>query len=100
MQDTTDIIKLSTEQLNISLSDLSPSWELSEDGKTIDREFTFKGYYKTIAFVNVLAWLAQEEKHHPDLEVSFGRVLVKLTTHDIDGLSTKDISLAQKIDSI
>ena len=97
MQNTTNLNKLSIEQVN---EKLPQEWILSDDNKSIYREFKFKGYYKTIAFVNLLAWHAQDQKHHPDLEVTFGNVLVKLTTHDVDGLSSRDLEMAKTINNI
>ena len=51
---------------------------------------------KTISFVNAIAWIANKENHHPDLEVSFGTCRVFLTTHDENGVSKKDFQLAYK----
>ncbi len=100
MPDTIDLKKLSAQESADQMSTLHDDWKLSDDNMAITREFKFKGYYKTIAFVNVLAWIAQEEKHHPDLEVNFGRVFVKFTTHDVDGLSVNDFSCARRVDQI
>jgi 4a-hydroxytetrahydrobiopterin dehydratase len=97
MQDTINLEKLSINQVQ---EQLPHEWTLAEDNKSIYKEFKFKGYYKTIAFVNLLAWHAQEQKHHPDLEVSFGKVLVKLTTHDVDGISDRDLNMAKTINNI
>jgi len=100
MPDTTDLKKLETNEITDLMGTLNGDWKLSDDNMAITREFKFKGYYKTIAFVNVLAWIAQEEKHHPDLEVNFGRVFVKFTTHDVDGLSINDFNCAKRVDQI
>lgn len=75
-------------------------WTYDEASKSIQKEFTFKSYLKTISFVNTIAWFANRDNHHPDLEVSFGRCLVKLTTHDAGGVSEKDFTLAKCIDSL
>lgn len=75
-------------------------WTYDEASKSIQKEFTFKSYLKTISFVNTIAWFANRDNHHPDLEVSFGRCLVKLTTHDAGGVSEKDFALAKCIDSL
>ncbi len=97
MQDTTKLELLLIDQVK---EQLPQEWIIADDNKSIYREFQFKGYYKTIAFVNLLAWHAQDQKHHPDLEVTFGKVLVKLTTHDVDGLSVKDLEMAKTINNI
>lgn len=82
------------------LKQLADGWELSEDGKTIRRDFKFKGFYKTIAFVNAIAWIANQEGHHPDLEVGYNHCLVNLTTHAIGGLSENDFICAAKYDQL
>lgn len=94
------ISPLTREEAERYLNKIAPDWTLSDDAKIISREFTFKGFYKTIAFVNALAWMANNEGHHPDLEVSWGRCLVNWSTHAIDGLSENDFICAAKTDRI
>ena len=79
---------------------LHEDWELAADGKSIARTFTFAGYHRTISFVNAVAWIAENEGHHPDLTVLYGRVEVRYTTHAIDGLSENDFICAAKIDRL
>jgi len=79
---------------------LNPAWRLSEDGKSIVRWFEFAGYHRTISFVNALAWIAEDEGHHPDLQVHYGKVEVLYTTHAINGLSENDFICAAKIDRL
>jgi len=100
MQDIIENKKITENEALKLLLTLHADWQLSLDGAKIFREFKFKGYYKTIAFVNVIAYIAQEEQHHPDLEVNFGRVLVTFTTHDIEGLSLNDFRSAKRVDNI
>ena len=92
-------VAYSSSEIETHLKSLK-EWEYSESKKVITKTFTFKGYYKTIAFVNSIAWLAQRDCHHPDLFISFGKCVIELTTHDVDGISYKDFELAEKIDSI
>ena len=75
-------------------------WELEADGQTIQREFRFKDFYQTIAFVNALAWIANNEDHHPDLEVGYNRCVVHYSTHAVDGLSLNDFICAARIDNL
>ncbi len=75
-------------------------WTLSEDGAHITRVFEFKGFYKTMAFVNAMAWIANQELHHPDFEVSFNKCVIHFTTHAINGLSENDFICAAKIDQL
>lgn len=79
---------------------LHADWRLADDGKSIVRSFDFAGYHRTIAFVNAVAWVAENEGHHPDLEVGHGKVRVLYTTHAIDGLSENDFICAAKIDRL
>jgi 4a-hydroxytetrahydrobiopterin dehydratase len=53
-----------------------------------------------VGFVNALAWIAEAEGHHPDLEVSYGRVLVKWSTHAVGGLTENDFICAAKTDRL
>jgi 4a-hydroxytetrahydrobiopterin dehydratase len=79
---------------------LDPGWRFSADGKWIERHFEFLSFNRTMGFVNALAWVANTEDHHPDMEVSYRFCLVKYTTHAIDGLSENDFICAAKIDRL
>ena len=59
------------------------SWR-HHDG-AIEKAFSFKNYLETIAFVNALAWIAHTEDHHPELTVSYGRCMVRFSTHSVNG---------------
>jgi 4a-hydroxytetrahydrobiopterin dehydratase len=80
------------------LKQLPKGWKVV-DNKKIRKQFSFKSYPETIAFVNKTALIAQDEGHHPDLEVHYSEVVVELSTHSIDGLSENDFILAAKLDS-
>jgi len=77
-----------------------PEWTLDADAKHIFREFKFKNFVKAIEFVNAIADLAESEGHHPDIEISFNVVKLKLWTHAIGGLSENDFILAAKADHV
>ena len=79
---------------------LHENWSVIDDGKSITRTFEFAGYHRTISFVNALAWIAESEGHHPDLQVHYGKVVVLYTTHAIKGLSENDFICAAKIDRL
>jgi 4a-hydroxytetrahydrobiopterin dehydratase len=70
------------------------------DGKKIRHEFTFPDFVSALAFVNKVGGIAESEGHHPDIQLSWGKVVVKLWTHAIGGLSENDFILAAKIDAI
>ena len=73
-----------------------PGWSLVEDGQAIAHTFRFADYYKTMAFVNALAFIAHREDHHPDLGVHYDRAVVRYSTHDVGGLSENDLICAAK----
>ena len=77
-----------------------PAWTVLEDLKMISREFKFKNFAEAIIFAAKIAQLAEEENHHPDLHVSWGKVKVELSTHSVGGLSEKDFILAARIDTL
>lgn len=78
----------------------TPSWHVSADGKWLSKELKFKDFKEALAFVDKVGAIAEEEGHHPDIELGWGRVNVSLTTHAIGGLSENDFILAAKIDTI
>lgn len=90
---------LTSEQVQKYLEDLS-DWNSNDDHTIITKTFMFKGYYKTIAFVNAIAWIAQAENHHPDLEVSYNKCIVHFSTHAINGLSENDFICATKVENL
>jgi 4a-hydroxytetrahydrobiopterin dehydratase len=79
---------------------LDPDWKLAADGKSISREFGFSGFNRTIGFVNAVAWIANTEGHHPDLEVFYQRCVVRWWTHAVGGLSENDFICAAKVDRL
>ena len=74
-----------------------PGWEV-EEGRGLARTFRFQDFVSAVQFVNRLTPIAEREGHHPDLEVGWGRVKVRLTTHAAHGLTENDFILAAKID--
>ncbi len=77
---------------------VSADWKIN--GNKITRIFKFKGFYKTMAFVNAVAWVANSEGHHPDLEVNFNKCTVNFITHAVDGLTENDFICAAKVDAL
>jgi 4a-hydroxytetrahydrobiopterin dehydratase len=82
------------------LDQLHTDWHVNETHTEISRRFSFKGYYKTMAFVNAVAWIANQENHHPDLLVAYNYCEVRYTTHAINGLSENDFICAAKVDAL
>jgi 4a-hydroxytetrahydrobiopterin dehydratase len=75
-----------------------PDW--SRRAQTIHRTFKFGGFLKSMDFVNRIARKAQKISHHPDIDIRFNKVTLKLTTHDEGGITKKDFSLARQCDEV
>ncbi|WCE93362.1 4a-hydroxytetrahydrobiopterin dehydratase [Acidithiobacillus ferriphilus] len=88
---------LSAAAIQAGLQDLS-GWRL--DGHTLRRDCHFKNFYETMAFVNAVAWIANREDHHPDMEIGYGRCVVRYSTHAIDGLTANDFICARQINAL
>lgn len=70
------------------------------EGKELRITRKFKDFLEAIAFVNQIVEPAEAAGHHPDLAISYNKVTVSLTTHDADGLTSKDFDLAQVISKL
>ena len=82
------------------LDELAEGWRISEDGKSLRRAFGFPDFYRTMAFLNAVAWIANAEDHHPDLEAGYNFCRLEFSTHSIGGLSENDFICAAKIDAL
>ncbi|MDP1602617.1 MAG: 4a-hydroxytetrahydrobiopterin dehydratase [Legionella sp.] len=91
---------LNSQQTENLLSQLDKSWQVINDNKEIKRSFTFANFYETMAFVNAIAWVANLENHHPDLEVGYNYCKVRFMTHALNGLSLNDFICAAKVDAL
>ena len=89
--------RLAFEDVQNYLNNL-PGWTLMDNGQAVRKTFKFDDYYRTMAFVNALAFIANRENHHPDLGVHYDRVEVRFSTHDVGGLSENDFICAAKVD--
>jgi len=76
-----------------------PGWKVI-DGHHIARSFTFKDFREALAFVNQVGEIAESQGHHPDIFLAWGKVVVTIWTHKIDGLTESDFILAAKIDTL
>jgi 4a-hydroxytetrahydrobiopterin dehydratase len=73
-------------------------WRLIDGA--LEKSFSFKDFHQTMGFVNALAFIANTENHHPDLQVSYGRCTVRFNTHDVNGISASDFFCASKVDAL
>ena len=78
---------------------LGNGWEVINDHH-LEKEFTFKNFREALAFTNKVGELAEEQGHHPDIYLAWGRVKITIWTHKIDGLTESDCIMAAKIDRL
>lgn len=79
------------------LEQLGGGWQ-AVAGHHLQREYQFRDFREALAFTNRVGAVAEEEGHHPDLQLSWGRVVVQIWTHAADGLTESDFILAARID--
>jgi len=91
--------ELSADEIT-ALLDAHPAWELAREGKAIARTFRFEDFSEAWGFMSRVALLAEVQDHHPEWFNVYNRVEVTLTTHDADGLSTRDTAMARAIEGM
>lgn len=85
------------ERAQALLKELGAGWSLNERGH-LERLYTFKDFSQALAFVNKVGAVAEEEGHHPDFHLAWGKCKVEIWTHKINGLTESDFYLAAKAD--
>ncbi|MCI4588820.1 4a-hydroxytetrahydrobiopterin dehydratase [Sphingobium sp. BYY-5] len=93
------IVRLNEEQRALALADL-PEWTPVAEPEGISRRFTFPDFNAAFGFMTRVAILAEKADHHPEWSNVYNRVDIILTTHDVGGLSRRDIDLAHAIDAL
>ena len=78
------------------LEELGDDWQLDSSGH-LSREFRFENFVNALAFANRVGVIAEQEAHHPDLHIAWGKCRVEIWTHKIDGLTESDFYLAAKV---
>lgn len=89
---------LEGEELRKLADELGGGWRVV-DGHHLEKEFTFPDFAQALAFTNRVGAIAEEEGHHPDIHLAWGKVRITIWTHKIDGLTRSDFVLAAKIDA-
>jgi len=82
-----------------SLHQQTPQWDVVNEHH-LHREFKFPDFKHALAFVNRVGDVAEQEGHHPDILLSWGKAEITTWTHKIDGLTESDFILAAKIDRL
>lgn len=88
------------DQITDSLKELDSLWEHKKSTQRIRRDFHFKNYYETMAFVNAAAWVSHQQDHHPNMLVGYNHCTITFTTHSVNGLSLNDFICAARINEI
>ena len=83
-----------------SLATALPAWQVLPARDAIARSFSFADFSAAFGFMARVALLAEQHNHHPEWSNVYNRVDIVLTTHDADGLSSRDVSLAKQIDAL
>ena len=78
---------------------LGSDWTVVEEHH-LEREYAFPDFRTALGFTNRVGELAEEQGHHPDIHLAWGRVHITIWTHKIDGLTESDFVLAAKIDQL
>ena len=81
------------------LTDLGADWQINRDGH-LYKQYVFPDFMGSMTFANKVAELAEQEAHHPDLIIAWGKCAVEIWTHKINGLTESDFILAAKIEAI
>lgn len=90
--------KLAKQDLDSALQKL-PLWKVNSLGK-LELEIRFHSFPEAFSFMTRVAFEAEQLQHHPDWSNSYNRVKIELVTHDANGITEKDIELAQRINKI
>ncbi len=72
----------------------------SRVGDAIEKTFRFADHYRTVAFVNAVAWIAHREDHHPDVAFDYDSCTLRFATHSVGGISLNDFICAAKVDAL
>ena len=75
-----------------------PKWEVKP--KHIEREFNFSNFIEAFSFMTKIALICEKYNHHPNWENTYSKVFIKLTTHDLGGITNLDQTLASEINHV
>ena len=94
-----EVPPLKGDELAKMFKELSPGWQLRQEHH-LEKEFKFKDFRQALDFTNRVGELAEEQNHHPDIYLAWGKVKLTLWTHKIDGLTGSDFVFAAKVDAL
>ena len=90
---------LKGERLRQFQAQISDEWKVVEEHH-LEHEYKFMNFKEALEFTNKVGALAEQQSHHPDIFLAWGRVKITLFTHKINGLSESDFIMAAKIDEL
>jgi 4a-hydroxytetrahydrobiopterin dehydratase len=101
MQSATVRTALSATQIIANLAK-TEGWKLHGNGAdvAIEKTFKFDNFLKTMAFVNAIAYMAEQQDHHPELLLTYSTCSVRFNTHDVQGVSRSDFECAALVDAL
>jgi 4a-hydroxytetrahydrobiopterin dehydratase len=88
---------LTEQQITEALGTL-PGWEY--DGEAISKTYALSSFRDAVDFVNDIADLAEDENHHPDLEIYYDEVVVSFRTHSADAVTDADVRMAAEVEAL
>lgn len=88
---------LNHEQIEAALADLD-GWGF-QDGALV-RTFRFNDFVHAVDFVEELAEIAEEHRHHPDIDIRYNKVTLRLSSHDAGGVTDRDVRLAEAFQAL
>lgn len=91
--------RMTRDQIDQALSCL-PDWQLSGDGTMITRRWKLKNFARAQGLANMAGWLAEDMNHHPDIAYGWGWCQISFSSHDVGGISARDIDAARRLDQI
>jgi 4a-hydroxytetrahydrobiopterin dehydratase len=94
-----DTPPLHGDALEALIGELGGGWRVV-DGHRLEKEYRFANFREALAFTNAVGALAEEQDHHPDIHLAWGRVRLEIWTHRIGGLTESDFVLAAKADAL
>ncbi|TDP63053.1 4a-hydroxytetrahydrobiopterin dehydratase [Roseateles toxinivorans] len=92
-----EVTALSEAEVSDLLDQIS-GWRLTQGA--LERRINFPNFHQTMAFVNAVAQLANEQDHHPDMHIAYGRCVVRFNTHSVRGISVNDFICAQLVNAM
>lgn len=92
-------MRISPTALPAHLSHLSDGWQIIAEHH-LERTYTFPDFKQALDFTNRVGAFAEQDGHHPDIHLSWGKVRLELWTHSVDGLTNKDFEFAAKLDKL